>query len=228
MKAQRRRISILGLAALFTLTGCLGFTRVAPSADNWRSGVKTVGLLSAISIHEVHPGGIAELHEEWTAAGAKQVMTVLGEGLRKRGLPTKVLSWKGDAELDEMRLLYGEVASAIFDYTMYPYPFPTKSRKFDYQLGPIDKILARAGADVLLIAAGRDHVGANGRSVGFGSAKSEAFLSLGLIDRAGRVTWFDVWAERGMDLRREADARTMVERMLANMPGQKSQKGASR
>jgi hypothetical protein len=220
VKAPDRNRFIVGLAALLSLTGCLGFTRVAPSAQSWRDGVRTVGLLSAISIHEVHPGGVVELQEEWTAAGAKNVMAALSDGLRQRGLPTKVLSWKGDPELDEMRLLYGEVASAIFDYTMYPYPFPTKSRKFDYQVGSIEKILQRSGTDVLLIAAGRDDVGANGRSMGIAGGQSSAFLSLGLIDRAGKVTWFDVWAERGMDLRREADARRMVERMLANMPGQ--------
>ncbi len=224
MNAIRRTQVVLVALLLLSGSGCIGFTRTAPHADKWRTGVRTVGLLSAIGIYEVHPGGIEERHEEWTAAGARTVMAVLQDGLKKRGLSTRVLSWKGDAELDEVRLLYGEVASAVFQYTYYPYPFPTKrgAAGFDYQVGPIGPILDRAGVDVLIIAAGRDHVGANGRPVGFGSARSEAFLSIGLLDRGGRLTWFDVWAERGLDLRKESDARKMVERMLTNMPGSKS------
>jgi hypothetical protein len=219
--ATSRAPSIVASLLLVALSGCIGFTRLAPSAEKWRTGVRTVGLLSSIGIYEIHPGGIDERHEEWTAAGARTVMGVLQDGLRKRGLSTKVLSWTGDRELDEVRLLYGEVASAVFQYTYYPFPFPTKSGAFDYQVGPIGPILDRAGVDVLIVAAGRDHVGANGESLGLG-ARSVAFLSIGLLDRAGKLTWFDVYAERGLDLRKEADARRIVERMLANMPGSKS------
>jgi hypothetical protein len=219
--ASKRILSVVAPLLLVALSGCLGFTRKSSTADAWRSGVKTVGLLSAIGIYEVHPGNVQELHEEWTAAGAKAVMTVLQDGLKRRGVPARVVSWKGDAELDEVRLLYGEVAGAIFDYTYYPFPFPTKKGKFDYEVGPIGGILDRAGVDALIIAAGRDHVGANGRPVGFGSAKSEALLSLGLLDRAGKVVWFDVWGERGLDMRNPADAQRAVERMLNNMPGAK-------
>jgi hypothetical protein len=218
--ATKRILSVVAPLLLLATSGCFGFTRVSSSADKWRSGVKTVGLLSAIGIYEVHPGNVQELHEEWTAAGAKTVMTVLQDGLRRRGITSRTLSWKGDAELDEMRLLYGEVAGAIFDYTYAPFPFPTKGGKnFDYAVGPIGAILDRAGVDVLIIAAGRDHVGANGRPVGFGSAKSEGLLSLGLIDRAGRIVWFDAWGERGLDMRNPADAQRAIERMLVNMPG---------
>lgn len=201
------------------LSGCMGFTRTSASAHKWREGVRTVGLLSAIGIYEIHPGNVQELHEEWTAAGARTVLTVLQDGLKRRGITSRVLSWKGDAELDEMRLLYGEVASAIFDYTFYPYPFPTKSgANFDYAVGPIGPILDRAGVDVLIITAGREHVGANGRSIALGGSSTTGLLSLGLLDRAGKVVWFDVRAENA-DIRNEADARRMVDAMLLNMPG---------
>lgn len=223
MTASRRIPTILSALALLALSGCFGMTRTSASAGKWREGVRTVGLLSAIGIYEVHPGNVQELHEEWTAAGAKTVMSVLQDGLKRRGITSRVVSWKGEAELDEMRLLYGEVASAIFEYTYYPFPFPTKSgpANFDYGVGPIGPILDRAGVDVFIIAAGRDHVGANGRPVAFGGAKSQALLSLGLLDRAGKVIWFDVGAENGLDIRKEADARRLVERMLLNMPGVK-------
>jgi hypothetical protein len=200
-------------------SGCVGFTRTSRDAREWRAGVKTLGVLSAIGVYEIHPGGIEELHDEWTAQAAGGVMAALQEGIAGRGLPTRPVSWKGDAELDELRMLYAEVASAIFDYTYYPFPFPTKRGNFDYEVGPIGKILDRAKVDALLIAAGRNHVGANGRRTGKFQGRAESFLSLGLIERGGKIAWFDLWAERGLDIRRPEHARKIVDRLLRNMPG---------
>jgi hypothetical protein len=222
LDARHRRYPTIPLAlALLFLCGCIGFTRLAPSAENWRKGVRTIGLLPAIRVDEVHPGGIEERNDEWTASAARTVMTVLQEGLRKRGLVTRIVSWKGDPELDEVRLLYAEVADAVFQYTFDPYPFPTKEGVFDYGVGPVGQILDRAGVDVLVVAAGKHQIGVDGASVYLGTG-SATFLSLGLLDRDGRLLWFDFWGERGLDLRKEEDARRMVEQMLANMPGVRS------
>ena len=182
--------------------------------------MKTVGVLPAIRILEISPGNVEEEHEEWTEQGAKNVVAALSDGLKARGLRPKVMSWKGDDELDDVRLLYAEVAEAIWLYAYPPYAFPHKIERFEYAVGPIGRILDRAGADVLLVAAGQDRVGSDGRKLSMlAGMRAMALLTLGLVDREGNVVWFDVWGGAGIDLREDADVRASVEKLLSELPG---------
>jgi hypothetical protein len=205
---------------LLALAGCMPYHRAAPGADGWRKGVARVGVLSAVRVVVTLPGGLEERHEAWTEQAAQNVVGALSNGLKARGLTPRVMSWKGDEELDDVKLLYAEVADAIWAYTYTPYPFPSKQARFEYSVGPIGKILDRAGADVLLVAAGSDRVGADGqkRSV-FAGYDAMALLTLGLVDRQGNVVWFDVWGGASVDLRKPEDVRASVEKMLSELPG---------
>ena len=127
---------------------------------------------------------------------------------------------EGDDELDDVRLLYAEVAEAIWLYAYPPYAFPHKTERFEYAVGPIGRILDRAGADVLLVAAGQDRVGSDGRKLSMlAGMRAMALLTLGLVDREGNVVWFDVWGGAGIDLREDADVRDSVEKLLSELPG---------
>lgn len=214
------RPRVASIVFLLALAGCFPYHRSRPGAESWAQGVKKVGVLSAIRVVEVLPGGVEELHDEWTDQAAKNVLAALSGGLKARGLSAKPLSWKGDAELDEVRLLYAEVAEAIWRYTYPPFPFPNKEERFDYAVGSVGRILDRAGADVLLVAAGGDHVGSDGRKLSmFAGTQSWAILTLGLVDRQGNVVWFDLWGGASIDLRSDADVRAAVEKMLNELPG---------
>jgi hypothetical protein len=213
----RRALFVMLLAAA---AGCMPYHRARPGAETWRQGVKTVGVLPAIRILELSPGDVEEEHEEWTEQGAKNVVAALSDGLRARGLRPKVMSWKTDDELDDVRLLYAEVAEAIWRYTYPPYAFPHKTERFEYAVGPIGRILDRAGADVLLVAAGEDRVGSDGRKLSMlAGMRAMALLTLGLVDREGNVVWFDVWGGAGIDLREDADVRASVDKLLSELPG---------
>jgi hypothetical protein len=192
---------------------------MAPGAERWRERTRTIGILSAVRIEEVSAGGIEEKNDEWTAQAGRNVVNALTAGLRERKLRSKPLSWKDDPELDEVRLLYAEVASAIWRFTYPPYPFPTKRERFDYTVGPIGPILDRAGVDVLLVAAGAGQTGADGRRLSLLSGRSTALLTLGLVDRNGDVIWFDVWGGRAVDLRDERDVADTVAKLLSELPG---------
>jgi hypothetical protein len=213
-----RRCPLLLLAAL-ALGGCFQLHRTAPGAEDWRERARTIGILSAIRIEEVSRGGVEEENPEWTAQASRNVVEALTAGLGARHLKSKTLTWSRDPELDEVRLLYAEVATAIWQYTYPPYPFPPKRKRFDYTVGPVNRILDRAGVDVLLVAAGLGQTGADGRRLSLLSGHSTALLTLGLVERSGNVIWFDVWGGRAVDLRSEADVAETVEKLLSELPG---------
>ena len=206
------------VAASLTLSGCQLY-RTRPGAEAWHEKARTIGILSAIRIEEVSPGGVEEENVEWTALADRTVVKALTDGLRARKLKSKPISWKHDPELDEVRLLYAEVASAIWRYTYPPYPFPPKLSRFEYTVGPVGGILDRAGVDVLLVAAGVGKAGEDGRPIWTLSGRSFTLLALGLIDRSGNILWFDVWGGRAVDLRSEGDVGQTVAKLLSELPG---------
>jgi hypothetical protein len=213
------RRALLVIAAL-ALSGCFQLHRTRPGAEGWRTQTRTIGILSAVRVEEVSAGGVEEEHEEWTAQATRNVVKALSDGLRSRKLKAKALSWKDDAELDEVRLLYAEVASAIWRYTYPPYAFPHKGDRFDYTVGPLGAILDRAGVDVLLVAAGAGQTGADGRRLSLLRGASTALLTLGLVDRSGNVIWFDVWGGNAVDLRSAPDVADTVAKLLSELPGE--------
>jgi hypothetical protein len=211
---------IVTACVFLTLTGCAPLAHLRPGAEAWRKGVRNVGVLSAIRILEVAPGNVEELNEEWSEQGARNVATALADGLRSRGLVPRPMSWKGDEELDDVRLLYAEVADAIWLYTYPPYAFEHKQERFDYGVGPIGRVLERAGADVLLVAAGQDRIGSDGEKLSrLEGMRAMGLLTLGLVDRQGNVVWFDVSGGASVDLRNAADVRETVEKLLTELPG---------
>lgn len=211
---------IITAGVLLGLLGCMPYHHTRPGAEAWRRDVRSVGVLPAIRILEVAPGNIEETNEQWSEQGARNVATALADGLRARGLVAKPMSWKGDEDLDDVRLLYGEVAEAIWLYAYPPYAFPHKQERFDYSVGPIGRVLDRAGADVLLVAAGQDRIGSDGEKLSrLKGMRAMALLTVGLVDRQGNVLWFDVWGGAGIDLRNEADVRQTVEKLLSELPG---------
>jgi hypothetical protein len=208
------------LIAVLALAGCMPYHRAAPGAENWKKGVSRVGVLSAVRVVEILPGNVEELHDAWTDQAAQNVVGALSAGLKAHGLQPKPLSWKGDQDLEEVRLLYAEVAEAIWRFTYTPYPFPHKRARFEYGVGSIGKILDRAGADVLLVAAGSDRVGSDGKKLSmFSGYRAMALLTLGLVDRQGNVVWFDVWGGASVDLRKPEDVKASVDKMLGELPG---------
>ncbi len=211
---------VVTLGALLAVAACMPYHRTRPGAESWRKDARRIGVLTAIRILEVAPGNIEERNDEWSAQSARQVTAALTEGLRTRGLAAKPMSWGTDEELDDVRLLYAEVAEAIWLYAYPPYAFPRKQERFEYSVGPIGRVLDRAGVDVLLIAAGKDRIGSDGQKLSvLKGPRAMALLALGLVDRQGNVLWFDVRGGAGIDLRDEADIRASVNELLAELPG---------
>jgi hypothetical protein len=134
-------------------------------------------------------------------------------------------------DLEEARLLYGDVGPSIARATYGYGAFPEKVHNFDYSVGPLNRVMDQAGVDLLVLAYGYDEVSSSGRAVvntlnailGTGSTGGDSFLNVALIDRNGKVLWFDVEMARGAyDLRDPASADSFVRVILDRLERRKS------
>jgi hypothetical protein len=228
---RRLAPSGLGLAALalaLATSACSFGThyRARPEFVQTARAVRTVGLVSpVVKVFELTAGGQTVLKDEWSTQGRKAVTDSLQRALAEKGWKVKVVEPTPQIkeELEEMRLLYGDVGPSIVRAT-YAYPvFPEKYKNFDYSVGPVKRLLEHAGVDLLVLAYGYDEISSGGRGVvnalnallGTGSTGGDSFLNVALIDRNGKVLWFDVEMARGsFDLRDPASADGFVRRIL--------------
>ena len=227
-----RRLVPTGLAPALVLalaaSACFQGThyRARPEFAKTAGAARTVGLVSpVVRVYELTAGGQTVLKDEWSSQGRKAVTESLQRALAQKGWKVKMVESAGaiKEELEEMRLLYGDVGPSIVGAT-YVYPvFPEKYQNFDYSVGPVQRIVERAGVDLLILAYGYDEISSGGRSVvnafnavfGTGSTGGDSFLNVALIDRHGKVLWFDVEMARGaFDLRDPQSADGFVRRIL--------------
>jgi hypothetical protein len=228
---RRLAPSGLGPAALalaLATSGCVMGThyRARPEFAQTARSARTVGLVSpVVKVYELTAGGQTVLKDEWSTQGRKAITDSLLRALAQKGWKVRVVepALPIKEELEEMRLLYGDVGPSIVRAT-YVYPvFPEKYKNFDYSVGPVRKLLEHAGVDLLVLAYGYDEISSGGRAVvntlnaifGSGSTGGDSFLNIALIDRNGKVLWFDVEMARGaFDLRDPASADDFVRRIL--------------
>ncbi len=213
----------LALGAALGLSGCFLMpqtVRMQEGAEKWKTGVRTVAALPAVHVFEVSVGDVREEKEAWTREAEGNVVEALGGGLRERGLALKVLRAKGDEELEDLALLYEAVGAALWQFSYSPYASNYKKAHFDYAVGPVGRILDRAGADALLIVSARDSSSTAARKLTSWAASLSEFslVTAGLIDRRGRLVWFDLWGGRTLDLRKRDDVTEIVQHLLANLP----------
>ena len=223
----------LGTPACFG-AGSYAHYRARPEFQKTAAHVRTVGLLPpVVRVYELTAGGQTVLKDEWSAQGRKAVGDALRRALGEKGWRVKPVEPSPQAreEVEEVRLLYGDVGPAIV-YATYGYPvFPEKVKNFDYSVGPVRRIADGAGVDLLVLAYGYDEVSSGGRKVvnalnavlGTGSTGGDSFLNVALIDRNGKVLWFDVEMARGsFDLRDPASADELVRVILDRLEPRKS------
>lgn len=226
----------LGPALLLLATSACAFGsqthyRARPEFAQTARAARTVGLVApVVKVYELTAGGQTVLKDEWSSQGRKAVTDSLKRALAEKGWKVKMVEPGGvtttKEELEEMRLLYGDVGPSIVRAT-YVYPvFPEKLRNFDYSVGPVKRILEEAGVDLLVLAYAYDEVSSGGRAVvntlnaifGTGSTGGDSFLNVALVDRNGKVLWFDVEMAHGsFDLRDPASAEGFVRRILDRM-----------
>jgi hypothetical protein len=200
--------------------------RVRPDSDGWRKGVRTVAVMPNIRVYEVSAGEVREQRDDWSAEATAHAAGALSAGLKERGFTPRLLeskAEKADPELREVRLLYEEVGESVWLLAYPPFASEHAIRDFDYEVGPLERVLDRCRADALLIAYGKSSVSTTGRIVTraiFGGYSDLNLLTLGLLDRKGHLVWFDVAGNGSVDLRDGDNVSRMTEAMLRHLPGE--------
>lgn len=226
----RRNAVALALLALGA-SGCFGFGeqkhyRARANFEKTARAVRSVGLVTpVVKVYEYTAGGQLVLKDEWSTQGRKSVGDAVHRALIEKGWRVKRIEPAGPTkdELEEARLLYGDVGPSIVRATYVVPIFPEKLTNFDYSIGPMHRVMDQAGVDLLVLAYAHDEISSGGRKVvntlnaifGTGDTGGDSFLNVALIDRNGKVLWFDVEMAHGtFDLRDPASADEFVHRIF--------------
>jgi hypothetical protein len=217
------------LAFMLLGTGCFTprYYRARPDYQTTLARVRTIGLVRPyVKVYELDAGGTDTLKDEWSELGKKNVAAALARAFAEKGKKTKLIEPAPDTrdEIEEVRLLYEAVTSGIIDAT-YRYYFENKYKDFDYTVGPVGRLLDRYGVDALALSYGKDEISSGGRtalgvaSALFGGVRGGyTAVSVAIIDRNGRVLWFNMAGGEGaFDLRDPDSAGKVVDRLVGQL-----------
>jgi hypothetical protein len=236
-------IALAGTATLL-LGGCVQTRQFADPQFALTSGnYKLLVMRPDVSVGSVTTGGLTEPRADWTKAARSKLLAALRAQQAARGGNLLVLDRRNSlpgvsAEtIAELERLHGAVGNSIALHKYLGEDLPTKRRKgLDWTLGAQAVALGqRTGMDYALFLHAEDSFASTGRValqvlgvagclVGFcapnmGGGGQFAYASL--VDlRTGEVVWFNVLQSKIGDIRTDAGAAEMVERLLGRMkPG---------
>jgi hypothetical protein len=239
----RQGVRLLVLGALVVLaTGCATqrdvhrayYTRSHPELAERARAIRTTGILPPdIKVYSVTAGGVEEERDDWSAQGRDYVV----DGIRQHAgvQVAEIKPASTDRELQELvedvQALYGAVSASIATHALGQglNVFQHKVQRFEYSVGPIDRLLAQRKADALLIVKGYDEVSTGGRRAARvlssinpftqRMASDSAGMSMALVDRTGAVLWFNVDVGGGdIDFRDRASTSGLVKTLMHDFP----------
>jgi hypothetical protein len=220
-------------------SGCAGAPaayRKNPQFDSSCKNLKTYGLVKPrVEVCEISAGGVPELRDDWCAAARGNVVAALERKFSSKMINLKTIEpdVSTSQEFDEVSALYKVVSYSIKTHTYFPANiFPEKVDKFDYSLGPIDRLLERYGCDGLIFVYGYDEISSEGRKALMATGAIVAALTgvvvvprggvttmdVALVDASGTILWYSFQAQRGSDLRDPGSAAQLVEGVMADFP----------
>ena len=236
-------IALAGSAALL-LGGCVqtrqyADTRFAPPAGDYRLLV----MRPDVSVGSVTTGGLTEPRADWTEAARAKLLAALRAQQAARGGKLMVVDRRDSlpgvsaTQIADLERLHTAVGNSIALHKYLGEDLPTKRGKgLDWTLGEQAIALGRrTGMDYALFLHAEDSFASTGRAalqvlglagcmVVFcapGMSGGSQFAYASLVDlRTGKVAWFNVLQSRIGDIRTDAGAAEMVERLLGRMkPG---------
>ncbi len=225
----------LGIPVFVLLAGCATpHYRTHPQFEERLQAGMTIAVMPPdVKVYEVSAGEVPELMDEWTDAARKNVVYAVRTQLPSKGAftlrefdPTE--SDAAKEEFEDTAALFRAVAmsAALHTYPETGALFETKSKQFDYTLGPLPMIRQASGADVVLFIEGIDQISSGGRvardvalllvGAAFGVViipqGGLTAISAAVVDaQTGDVLWFNQHAARGKyDLRKLDSAESCV------------------
>jgi len=247
---RQASIALAGSAALL-LCGCVqtrqyADTQFAPPSGDY----KLIVMRPDVSVGSVTTGGLTEPRADWTETARAKLLAALRAQQSARGGKLLILDRRGSLPgispqtIADLERLHGAVGNSIALHKYLGEDLPTKRRKgLDWTLG--DQAIAlgqRTGMDYALFIHAEDSFASTGRAalqvlgiagclVGFcapGMSGGSQFAYASLVDlRTGKVAWFNVLQSHIGDIRTDAGAAEMVERLLGRMkPGRAVRRAA--
>lgn len=237
----RLALATVATVALVFLAGCA--TTTAPrwpamthsSVSLQMAEVGTVAALPPeITVSQLTAGGVSEVRDDWTTASLANAKAVL-ETLRPEQIVyLDDLESRPElaAEIREVRELFKLIDANTMVFGLSIVAVPT--RRFDFSVGGIDRILEATGGDALLVIGGKDEIftadrkvlavvsvlasaALTGQAVAPGSGT--AHLSAGLIARDGTILWWSFVGDGGIsDVRTPEGMRKTLQTLLSQMP----------
>jgi len=173
-----------------------------PDLSSRLSSIRTVGLVPPeIRIFEFSAGGMLEQRDDWSSAGKMNVIRGVASAFDARRIAVTPLTIEENRkeEIEDIQALYRAVVVSILIHSDGPNAFPKERQRFDYTLGPLEPLLDAYGVDALLFVYGRDEISTGGRKTlaVLGMAAGVVFrpgisiLGIGLVDRSGKVLWYN-------------------------------------
>lgn len=160
-------------------------------------------------IEELADGSRLWQEEESRAAGAhirQEVVQRLAEQRLAIQVADPAVMAMPDAQA--VQALFRAVNKSIQLHVYGPQPIPNKLKSFDYQLGPIDALLAANGADALVLAVAYQFESPN---------RPKTWLAIALVEPGGRIVWYNTQAASAdIELSSLTGARTLVRLTLAH------------
>lgn len=249
------RPRIIGLLLLWVVyAGCaLPAHRSHPSFGARGKGLKTLALMPPrVEVFYLETGGVREKMDDWSAQARRNIAVALEQelsgrfALRVRALSEDSMDKEVKSTLDETHALFDAVNTSVVLHSYgitnqpeSPHLFKEKVDNFDYSLGEEVRELKVGEDDVLLLAAGVDHVWSEGRralqalgvilGIGAGMATGVVVipvlgggteLHLALVDaNTGSILWYNrAGRQSGIDLRDRESAASLVKDLFQGFP----------
>lgn len=255
---MRGHALILASSAALALSGCVSTRQVADAQFQPPQGdYSLIVMRPDVNVGAMTTGGLVEPRADWTEQARAHVLQALKAQQATRGGRTIVAETRGsipgvDPEtVANLERLHNAVGSSIALHKYMGMDLPTKRGKgLDWTLGEEAVKLHRAtGAEYALFLSAEDSIASTGRTamqvlgvagcfIGFcapqGGGGQSAYASL--VDlRNGDVVWFNVLQTGSQlpgltfgDLRTQAGATQLVDRLLGRMKAGKEVRRAQR
>lgn len=111
-----------------------------------------------------------------------------------------------NAEIRSVRTLFRSVNRSIQLHTYGPQLYPSKVKRFEYEVGPVNGLLAQYRADALVLVVGHQTLS---------SQRPETWISIAVVEPGGKVIWYGMQgAKKNLDLQSATGALALVDETL--------------
>ncbi|MDA8141511.1 MAG: hypothetical protein M0036_22945 [Desulfobacteraceae bacterium] len=185
-----------------------------PDYSSYIQNLHTVLVLSPeVNLFEEMSDGKVMPYEEGSQEARAQIQRALKGRLEAKHVAVKTAeaSLAEDNDAVSVQRLFRAVNRSIQLHTYGPQFFPAKLESFEYEVGPVDLLLKKAGADALVLVMGHQTES---------TAQPKTWLSIALIEAQGHIVWYCMQgAKEDLKIQSMAGAQALVELTLKHFPG---------